>query len=164
MQHRCSRQSLLLQCIFISLFLLFVLLKNILVSNSAVSTGQCYHNIIETFTVSTRLLENLCMLKSNWQLSIILQWQAMCIMWIVALKCRCWTSFIGFARKFLNKSLNVTAFSTMAMTMQKCQMCQSFLCHRLSEPSFEPFLKNRQNESLHHSVISIDSIIIGDKK
>jgi len=65
-----------------------------------------------------------------------------------------------FARKFLNKSLIVTAFSTVAMTMQECQMCQSFLCHRLSEPSFEPSLKIRQNEPLHHSVISIDSIII----
>ena len=125
MQHDAAslHSPIAIATVYISLFLLFVLLKNILVSNSAVSTGQCYHNIIETFTVSTRLLENLCMLKSNWQLSIILQWQAMCIMWIVALKCRCWTSFIGFARKFLNKSLNVTAFSTVAMTMQKCLFC-----------------------------------------
>jgi len=99
------------------------------------------HNIIETFTVFTLLLENLCMLQSIWQLSIILQWQAMCIMLIVAQKCRCWTSFTGFAHRFLSKSLNVTAFSTLAMTMQKCSMCQSFLCHRLSEPSLEPTLK-----------------------
>ena len=42
MQHRRTRQSLLLQCTFICLFLLLVLLKNIPVSNSAVSTGQCY--------------------------------------------------------------------------------------------------------------------------
>jgi len=62
----------------------------------------------------------------------------MCIMLIVALKCRCWTLFTGFARKFLNRSLSVTAFSTVAMTMQKSQMCQSFLCHRLSEPRFVP--------------------------
>jgi len=32
-------------------------------SNSAVSTIHCYHNIIQTFTVFTLLLENLRMLK-----------------------------------------------------------------------------------------------------
>jgi len=104
MQHDAAslHSPIAIATVYISLFLLFVLLKNIPVSNSAVSTGQCYHNIIETFTVSTLLLENMCMLKSNRQLWIILQWQAMCIMWILALKCRCWTSFTGFARKFLN--------------------------------------------------------------
>jgi len=124
MQHRRTRQSLLLQCI---LAYFYYLLKNIPVSSSAVSTGQCYHNIIETFTVFTLLLENLCMLKSTWQLSIILQWQAMCIMWIAALKCRCWTSFTGL---HANSSTRAWLSQPSARWRWRCRSarCVSLFC------------------------------------
>jgi len=49
------------------------------------------------------------------------------VQFMCPLKSKCWTSFAGFLREFLNKSLNVTDFNTVAMAMQKYQMCQSFL-------------------------------------
>ena len=127
MQHGRTRPSLSRQCI--SLFSLLIFSDY---SISAVST-------VQTFTVITFLLENLRMLKlANFSGSVQFMWP---------LKSKCWTSFAGFQRKFLNKSLNVAAFSTVAMAMQKCQMCQSFLCHRLSEPRFEPSQRTKRTFS-----------------
>ena len=87
MQHGRTCQSLLLQCI--SLFLLLVYVKDY--SNSAVSTVQFYHNIIQTFSVLKILYAKIGKFQLYFSGNVQFMWP---------LKSKCWTSFTGIQHKF----------------------------------------------------------------